>query len=313
MLYFLLGFLFLWICLYMPIIPCFIFNFPFVIYYIFYGTFMYFKEKRWKKFNKYGIRICTGMFGKGKTLTSTYCAMKWYKKYGDSLLFLSNYKLSGIPYTQLVSFEQLVVIQETWQHLENLKNEISRFKEKQRKYGNLIIIQKQLDRLEPELRKCQKNFSYQGVVVLIDEIELLLNNRKYSDFPLELLHTLCQQRKFKMVILATAQRFGMVDIAFRRITTFVEECNKLWRFQCIRVYDAWEVENAINPKLIKPIGRRCFFVRNKLFKSYDTTQSITRENTADFISNKESLERKGYTLSNLSVVNKLSKRGKKLL
>lgn len=313
MLYLLVGLLLLWIFIYMPIIPCFIFNLPFVVYYVFYDTFMYFKEKRWKRFKYYGIRVYTGMFGKGKTLSSTYYAKKWYIKYGDTLLFLSNYKLSGIPYTQLVSFEQLVLIQEKWQQLENIKNDVLRFESKQRKYGNLVIIQKQLDRLRAKVKVLQEDFPYQGVVVLIDEIELLLNNRKYSDFPLELLHTLCQQRKFKMVILATAQRFGMVDIAFRRITTLVEECNKIWRFQCTKVYDAWEVENAINPKLVKPIGRRCFFVRNKLYKSYDTTQSITRENTADFISNKESLERKGYTVSNLNVVNRLNRRGKKLL
>lgn len=313
MLFLLLGFLFLWICIYMPIVPCFIFKLPFVIFYLFYDLFMYFKEKRWKRFNKYGIRIYTGMFGRGKTLTSTFYARKWYKKYGNSLLFLSNYKLSDIPYTQLISFEQLVLIQENWQKLEDVKNEITRFQEKKRKLGDLIIIRKQIEKLQAECLLLQNDFPYQGVVVLIDEIELLLNNRKYSDFPLELLHTLCQQRKFKMVILATAQRFGMVDIAFRRITTFVEECNKMWRFQCTRVYDAWEVENAMNPKLVKPIGRRCFFVRNKLYKSYDTTQSITRENTSDFISNKEALERKGYYVSNLNVVNRLNKRGKKLL
>lgn len=300
MLIVLIGFLALWIFLYMPIVPCFIFNLPFVLYYLVYDTFMYLKEKRWRRFNKYGIRIYTGMFGKGKTLTATYYAMKWYKKYGDSLLFLSNYKLAGIPYTQLISFEQLVIIQENWQKLENYKTQLQ---------SGVELEKSEL----AEYEKLQKEWHYQGVVVLIDEIELLLNNRKYSDFPLELLHTLCQQRKFKMVILATAQRFGMVDIAFRRITTFVEECNKLWRFQCTKVYDAWEVENAINPKLVKPIGRRCFFVRNKLFKSYDTTQSITRENTADFISNKEALERKGYTVSNLNVVDRLNRRGKKLL
>lgn len=301
MIYLLLGFVFLWICIYMPIIPCFIFNLPFVLFYLFYDTFMYFKEKRWKRFNKYGIRIFTGMFGKGKTLTATYYANKWYKKYGDSLLFLSNYKLNNIPYTQLVSFEQLVLIQENWQKLEDYKNRINNNFEELSDFEQI------------EFEELMNNWQYQGVVVLIDEIELLLNNRKYSDFPLELLHTLCQQRKFKMVILATAQRFGMVDIAFRRITTLVEESNKLWRFQCTKVYDAWEMENAINPKLIKPIGRRCFFVRNKLFKAYDTTQSITRENTSDFISNKEALERKGYSISNLSIVDRLNKRGKKLL
>lgn len=298
---YILGFVFIiWIFVYIPLIPCALFNIPFVIYYILYDLYNYIKDKAWKKFKHYGIRVFTGMFGKGKTLTATYYANKWYKKYGNSLLFLSNYKLNNIPYIPLVSFEQLVTIQEKWQKLEDYKYRLTE--------GD------GLDSVEfKEYEKLQSEWKYQGVVVLIDEIELLLNNRKFSEFPLELLHTLCQQRKFKMVILATAQRFGMVDIAFRRISTFVVECNKLWRFQCSKIYDAWELENAVNPQFIKPVGRRCYFIRNKLFQSYDTTQSITRENTADFISNKESLEKKGYILSNLNVVDRLNRKGRKRL
>ena len=52
---------------------------------------------------------------------------------------------------------------------------------------------------------------YIGTVVLIDEIENVLSHRNFSNFPLALLHTLTQQRKKKVYILCSAQRFFMVD------------------------------------------------------------------------------------------------------
>lgn len=304
---------FLYVCFIFPVIPVFIFNFPLVIWCLLKDTFMYFKDKKWKEFKKYGIKVYVGMFGHGKTLSSSHYAHKFYKKYGDDLLFISNYELKDMPYTKLVSFEQLVDIQEVWQSIENLKKEIGRFEDKKKVYGNLPIIQKQIDKLTKNKIEKEKEFDYKGVVVCISEIELLLNNRKYADFPIELLHTLCQQRKFKMYIMCDAQRFGMIDIAFRRISTWVEDCNKHWRFQCNKVYDAWEMENAINPQFVKPLLRTCFFVRDKDYNGYDTTESVTRYNSADFISNKESLERKGYTLADLSIVGKKTRKAKQVI
>lgn len=304
--------LFVWICIVFPIVPVFIFNFPLVVWYVFKDTYMYFKRKGWKKFKKYGIKVLVGMFGHGKTLTGSHFAHYYYKKYGDSLLFISNYKLKNMPYTPLVSFEQLVEIQELRQEIEVLKDKIQHWECKKKIYGDLVIIQKQLRPLIEEYEKKYADFPYQGVVVCISEIELLLNNRKYADFPIELLHTLCQQRKFKMYCLVDAQRFGMIDIAFRRISSYVDDCHKVWRFQCNSMYDAWEMENAINPQLVKPLKRYCFFVRDKDYNGYDTTESVTRYNSADFISNKESLERKGYTLADLSIVGRKSRKGKQL-
>ena len=72
---------------------------------------------------------------------------------------------------------------------------------------------------------------YIGTVVLIDEIENVLSHRNFSSFPLSLLHTLTQQRKKKVFIMCSAQRFFMVDKIFRSITTSVVDCNKYWRFQ----------------------------------------------------------------------------------
>ena len=39
----------------------------------------------------------------------------------------------------------------------------------------------------------------------------------------------------------TAQRFGHVDALLRQVTSY---CDKLWRFQRLKYYDAWELENA---------------------------------------------------------------------
>lgn len=314
MLWILFMILGLWICVTFPIIPVFIINFPLVIWYICKDTYMYIKRKGWKEFKKYGIKVFVGMFGHGKTLTSSHFAHKFYKKYGDDLLFIANYKLKDMPYTPLVSFEQLVEVQELRQEIETTKNEIEII-EKRLEYGAVLEDEElaELESLKFKLETKQKEFPYKGVVVCISEIELLLNNRKYADFPIELLHTLCQQRKFKMYCMVDAQRFGMIDIAFRRISTWVDDCHKIWRFQCNKVYDAWDMENAINPQYVKPLRRYCFFVRDKDYNGYDTTESVTRYNSADFISNKESLERKGYTLADLSIVGKKSRKGKAVI
>lgn len=311
----------------MPIIPCFIFNFPFVIFYAFKDIFLYIKHKKWKNFNKYGIKVFKGMFGHGKTLSSSHYAHKFYKKWGNDLLFLANYELKNMPFTKLISFEQLVQIQETWQKIEIVKRRKGKIDDYLKKYDKrlkkgkkLLIVEKkhrfklmkELCDINKKLPIMQRKFPYKGVVVCIQEIELLLNNRKYADFPIELLHTLCQPRKFKMYFMVDAQEFSMIDIAFRRISSWVDDCFKLWRFQNLKTYSAWDVENAINPHLVKPISKRCFFIHDKDYDSYDTLESVTRLNSADFISNKESLERKGYTLSDLNVVENKSRKGKKV-
>ena len=72
----------------------------------------------------------------------------------------------------------------------------------------------------------EEETKYIGTVVLIDEIENVLSHRNFSNFPLALLHTITQQRKKKLYIMTSAQRFFMVDKIFRSITTSVINCNK---------------------------------------------------------------------------------------
>ena len=76
--------------------------------YSFIDLYMYIKYRKWREFNLYGIDIFVGMFGHGKTLSMTHRARMIYKQFGDSIRFISNYKLVGIPYIDLVNFNQLV-------------------------------------------------------------------------------------------------------------------------------------------------------------------------------------------------------------
>lgn len=249
---------------------CIIFSLPFALYYIFYDIIMFFKEKKWKQFKKYGIDMYIGMFGHGKTLSMTHYARKLYKKYGDSIRFFSNYDLVGIPYKELTNFNQLVDLGE------------------------------------------ETESEYQGTVVLIDEIENLLSHRSFASFPLALLHMLTQQRKKRVYIMCSAQRFFMVDKLFRSITTHAIDCSKLWRYQHVTYYDAWDYENAMNVQLIKPITSRWWFIRNKDFDSYDTSQMISKDSAEKFISNEEAIVRIGLDATvNDGAVSSPSRRLKK--
>lgn len=258
-------FVFIFFVIISPFLRCFLKNLHNVGIYSLYDLFVYFRDKRWKNFNEFGIDMFVGMFGHGKTLSMVHKARLLYKQYGDSIIFISNIHLYDIPYIQLVNFNQLV----------DLGNDM------------------------PE--------GVQGYVVLIDEVSSVLSHRNFANFPLELIGLLCQQRKKHVYILCSAQRFFMVDKIFRSITTNVIDCNKIWRFCNNSYYDAWDYENAMNSQLVKKLVNRWWFVKNKDFNAYDTSEMISKNSVSDFISNEDALKRKGLD----SVVNLDAVRHKK--
>lgn len=234
-----------------PLFRVILFNLHRVGIYSVYDLYTYIRYQRWKEFNLYGIDMFIGMFGHGKTLSMTHKARLIYSRFGDSVRFISNYKLVDIPYIPLINFNQLVDIGE------------------------------------------EEDSKYVGTVVLIDEVENVLSHRNFANFPLALLHTLTQQRKKKVYILCSAQRFFMVDKLFRSITTNVINCNKFWRFQHCEIYDAWDLENAMNYSMIRRKANLWWFIKNKDFDSYDTSEMVKKTTAENFISNDEALVRKG--------------------
>ena len=142
----------------------------------------------------------------------------------------------------------------------------------------------------------EEDHKYDGTVVLIDEIENVLSHRNFANFPLELIHVLTQQRKKKVFILCSAQRFHMVDKLWRSITDYVIDCNKFWRFQHCEVFDAWDLENAVNRDILRRKQNIWWFVKNQDYNCYDTSEMIKKHTAEDFISNDQTLVRKGMDL-----------------
>ena len=56
----------------------------------------------------------------------------------------------------------------------------------------------------------------------------------------------------------------------RDVTHTVIQCHKVWRFQLWSSYDAWEMENATNAEMIRPLRRGLWFVHDKDYCAYDT-------------------------------------------
>lgn len=152
-------------------------------------------------------------------------------------------------------------------------------------YIPLVNFQQLIDLEEIEETK--------GYLVLIDEVSSVLSHRNYANFPIELIGLLCQQRKRHIKILCTSQKFFMVDKIFRAITNRVIDCDKTWRIAKNTVYDSWEYENATNKRDLHRIFYKYWFITDKWYNLYDTTEMITKAKSEDFISNENAIVRKG--------------------
>ena len=122
------------------------------------------------------------------------------------------------------------------------------------------------------------DYDGQCIIYVIDEIGSLMNARNYKNNRIgetQFLYTLNQIRKQNKTLLLASQRFGMCDKNFRQCAVQWIECSKFWRICSQLVYDPYDLECSLNPKLVKPIKRKSFFLAtDKLFNAYDTKQLV---------------------------------------
>ena len=112
-------------------------------------------------------------------------------------------------------------------------------------------------------------------LVLGDEFSVQMNSRNFkTNIDPLFLNTILTCRHYYISLYYTAQRFGHVDALLRQVTSYVVECDKLWRFQRLKVFDAWELENATNTQLLRPLTRGCWFVRNRDYEAYNTLACV---------------------------------------
>lgn len=238
-----------------PMFACAVFNPHLTVGYGINDIYHYIKYKCWR--NAYaGELVCyMGLFGKGKTLSAVHAVTSFYNRYDGLMVYdkfrskfvkqrvlvLSNVELKTIPFCSLKSLRQIV------------------------------------DVAEESKKADMEHDTLTYTIVLGDEFSVQLNSRNFkSNIDALFLNTLLTCRHYRISIHYTAQRFSIVDALLRQVTQTVIDCDKLWRFQRQKVYDAYQLENCINPLLVQPISKRCWFVRNQDYQAYDTLACVEK-------------------------------------
>ena len=193
------------------------------------------------------------LFGKGKTLSAVHKVTSLYKKYNNKVVYddlrgkwvtqriniISNVDLIGTPYTPFVSLRQIVDVAET-----------------------VRAYDEQHDTLTCTL-------------VLGDEFSVQLNSRTFkTNIDPLFLNALLTCRHHHISLYYTSQRFNHVDALLRQVTSRVISCDKQWRFLVHREYDAYQLEYATDPTLVRPLRRFGWFVKDKDYHAYDTLACV---------------------------------------
>lgn len=119
-------------------------------------------------------------------------------------------------------------------------------------------------------------------IFLIDETSTVFSHRDWKNFPVELLWSVFQCRHHHKELVLTSPRFQHIDSILRDVCEHVYDCRKKWRYMDYYIYDAWQMENCLNPTMLKPIGHKCFFVTDKIYNLYDTNHDVSTEMVKNF-------------------------------
>lgn len=214
--------------------------------------FFYFLRRKYNLCPSGELVAYTGLFGKGKTLSVVHKVVSAYHRYNGKRVWcprrkrfvtqrikvISNVALS-IPYEDFISLEQIVLAAERNQEQDD------------------------------------QNRTLTVTLVLGDEFSVQMNSRNFkTNIDPLFLNTILTCRHYYISLYYTAQRFSHVDALLRQVTSYVIDCDKLWRFQRLKLYDAWEMENATNTRLLTPFSRRCWFVRERDYQAYNTLACV---------------------------------------
>lgn len=141
-------------------------------------------------------------------------------------------------------------------------------------------------------------------LILIDEIGTLFNSRDFTSgknsVPKPVFQHLCQCRKKHLMILATVQRFNLLDKQIRDITATVTTCvaapkHPFSRVLIGRTYDIDEYEAYVSNKMYNPrVDYTTVVIQKDQYRHlYDTTQLIQGLLKMEYLSDEEILRNQG--------------------
>lgn len=256
-------------------------------------SYYYIRHKGWNTCPVGALDIYCGYFGSGKTLSLVHKVVHLYRRYNNKpvwcsrrkkfvtqkIVILSNVDLS-IPYVKLTSLSQVV----------------------------------NMSKLSPAIDDEKDTLTV--TIVAMDELSVQMNSRSFKDnFNAYFLNTLLCCRHYHISFFGSAQRFQHVDKLMRDVTHNVVQCKKVWRFQCWSLYDAWEMENAQNPEMIRPVKSGLWFVLDCDYNAYDTLAVVDnlqkKFEDGDILTESEILQNQApESLPGLDVATSLSRKGK---
>lgn len=221
----------------------------------FYGVKDLYQYIRHKEYNNCGtgeLVAYTGLFGKGKTLSAVHKVISAYNQYDGKIVWCRRRKKFVTQRIKVISNVALSIPYEQFESLVQIVQDAER-KEKYDDENNTLTI----------------------TLVLGDEFSVQMNSRSFkTNIDPLFLNTILTCRHYYISLYYTAQRFGHVDALLRQVTSYILDCDKLWRFQRLNQYDAWDMENATNVQLVTPMARSCWFVRNRDYEAYNTLACV---------------------------------------
>lgn len=274
-----------------PVVPFVLLHLKDVGFWGIKDIYTFFHHKRYNECRFYGrlISICADgsqVFGSGKTLSGVHAVRDIYNRYNGLKVWNPTKKKFVTQHVRVISNVELRDIPFTL--FENEKQLID------------------IDTPEMDI-----------TLFFLDEAGAIWNSRNYKDnISHELLTNLLQSRKHKMALITTSQRFIFQDKLIREVTSEVWQARKMWRIQQLKVYDAFEMENCVNPTLLKALSTSFWFIKDKDFAAYDTNAVVDRlkkkNEEGGFVSNREILEGQGVREdTTLETLNRLSRKGRK--
>ena len=194
----------------------------------------------------------TALFGGGKTLSVVHYVTTLFYRYDGLKVWDRDRKKFVIQKIHVISNVDLVIPYEKFVSLEQIVRVADKFHEMDMENDTLTVT-----------------------VVLGDEFSVQLNSREFKKNidPL-FLNTLLTCRHHHILMVYDAQRFNHVDALLRQVTLSVIECKKVWRFMIQYEFDAYEMENAVNPLLLTPKARYGWFIRDADYQAYDTLACV---------------------------------------
>lgn len=245
--------IFIFVSFFFPnIITFFIPNIPNFTCWGIHDLYLYFKHKEYNRCKEWGmIRLnCSDgqqVFGCGKTLLLVMRARYIYKRYNDKFVFNKDKGIFVKQKIRIISNVELYDVP------------YIKFSD----VNQLIDIDK-------------FGFGSEDVTIyLLDESGAIFNSRNYrNNISTDFLTRLLQSRKNKVALYMTSQRFEFTDKILREVCHTVTTCHKYWRIVKHTDYNANELENAVNPKLVKPKQVSYTFCKDSDYHSYNSYQLV---------------------------------------